>query len=76
MPKLRLHRTKLGDLMAQVVITLKIMPVNPEVDFEKLEVAVKEKVAAFGGEVGKVEVEIHGRLLPSYCKVQYFIKRY
>jgi len=43
--------------MAEVIVTLKIMPENPEVDFNKVEEKVKELVSGFGGEVGKVEIE-------------------
>ena len=43
--------------MADVVITLKIMPVSPEVDLDNLEKTAKEKISAFGGEVGKVQIE-------------------
>ena len=41
--------------MAQVIITLKIMPSGVDVDFGKLEKEAKEKIAEFGGEVGKKE---------------------
>lgn len=43
--------------MAQVVVTLKIMPESPEVDLTKLEEKIKEKIEVFGGDVGKVEQE-------------------
>lgn len=43
--------------MAQVVVTLKIMPQSPEVDLKVLEEKVKDKVKIFGGEVGKTEEE-------------------
>ena len=43
--------------MAEVIITLKIMPNSPETDLAKIEESAKEKILAFGGEVGKVEQE-------------------
>jgi len=41
--------------MAEVVITIKIMPESPETNFDGILEQVKKDVAAFGGEVGKVE---------------------
>jgi len=41
--------------MADVIITLKIMPESPEVDLEKIKSAAKKKIEDFGGELGKVE---------------------
>ena len=43
--------------MASVIITIKIMPESPEVDLTEIEVIGKQKIADFGGEVGKVEIE-------------------
>ena len=43
--------------MAQVVITLKIMPSNVDIDLSKLEEQAKEMISEFGGEVGKKEEE-------------------
>jgi len=43
--------------MAQVIVTLKIMPKNPEINLPSLEEKVKDKIKVFGGEVGKVEQE-------------------
>lgn len=43
--------------MASVIITLKIMPESPEVDLAEIETIGKQKIAEFGGEVGKVEIE-------------------
>lgn len=43
--------------MAQVVVTLKVMPESPEVDLKELEVASNIEIKTFGGEVGKVVVE-------------------
>ncbi len=43
--------------MAQVVVTLKIMPDGPNADLKKIENSSKEKITKFGGEVGKVEIE-------------------
>jgi len=41
--------------MANVVVTLKVMPKGIDVDLKALSELVKEKISAFGGEVGKVE---------------------
>jgi len=43
--------------MADVIVTLKIMPVSPESDLKDIEAKADQMVSAFGGEVGKVEVE-------------------
>ena len=43
--------------MASVIITFKIMPESPEVSLDAVEAAGKQKIADFGGEVGKVEIE-------------------
>ena len=44
--------------MANVVITLKIMPESPETNLEDLEKQAKEKIAAFSGETEtKTEIE-------------------
>ena len=43
--------------MADVIITLKIMPLSPEVDLTPIEGKAKEVISAFGGEVGKVIIE-------------------
>lgn len=43
--------------MAQVIITIKIMPSGVDVKLEKIEEAIKEKITEFGGEVGKKEEE-------------------
>lgn len=43
--------------MANVIITLKIMPSSPETDLEALETKATEKITDFGGEVGKKEIE-------------------
>jgi len=43
--------------MANVVVTLRIMPTSPEVDLKKLETEVKAKIHAFCGEEQfKVEI--------------------
>jgi elongation factor 1-beta len=41
--------------MADVVVTLKIMPESPETNLADIEAKSKEFVTSFGGEVGKVE---------------------
>lgn len=43
--------------MADVVVTMKIMPENPEVDLGKIKTEVDGLVKEFGGEVGKTEEE-------------------
>ena len=43
--------------MAEVIITLKIMPNSPEVDLNKIQEEAKTKIEAFEGELGKVEEE-------------------
>ncbi len=43
--------------MAQIIITLKIMPESPDIDLKKIEKQATKKIAKFGGEVGKVEIE-------------------
>ena len=43
--------------MADVIITLKIMPQSPETDLSVIEAKAKTEIEKFGGEVGKVEQE-------------------
>ncbi len=43
--------------MAQVVVTLKIMPKDTKVNLEKIKSKAKELVKEFGGGVGKEEIE-------------------
>jgi len=43
--------------MAEVVITLKIMPDGTKVNLEKVKAKAKELIKEFGGEVGKEEIE-------------------
>jgi len=43
--------------MAQVVVTLKIMPQSPEVDLKFVEVEATREVKTFRGTVGKVQIE-------------------
>ena len=44
--------------MANAIITLKIMPISPNVDLTKLEVQVKDKIKTFSGETQtKTEIE-------------------
>lgn len=47
--------SKLGDIMAQVIITIRIMPVSPEVNLDALQQQAEEKIKAFGCELGKAE---------------------
>ncbi|MDP2750573.1 MAG: elongation factor 1-beta [Nanoarchaeota archaeon] len=43
--------------MADVVITMKIMPESPEADLDRIEKEAIAIIADFGGEVGKKEIE-------------------
>ncbi len=43
--------------MANVIITLKIMPDAPDSDLEAIRDAAKKEIAKFGGKVGKEEIE-------------------
>ncbi|MBN1156917.1 elongation factor 1-beta [Candidatus Woesearchaeota archaeon] len=43
--------------MAQVIVTFKIMPESPEIDLDAIQKVATEKISAFGGEVGKTEIE-------------------
>lgn len=54
---MRIYRSKLIEVfyLAEVIITLKIMPISPEVDLTKIQEEAKKKIESFGGEVGKVE---------------------
>ena len=42
--------------MANVVVTLRIMPESPEVDLKKLEQDAGVLIKAFGCEIGKVDI--------------------
>ncbi len=44
--------------MAVVIITLKIMPENPEIDMVELEKKAKEKIIEFTKDDGEMKVEI------------------
>lgn len=43
--------------MADVVITLKIMPDSPDADLDRIEKEAIVLISEFGGEVGKKEIE-------------------
>ncbi len=43
--------------MADVIITLKVMPESIDVDLDNVEREVKEKIKRFGGEVGRTEIK-------------------
>ncbi|MDD5650357.1 MAG: elongation factor 1-beta [Candidatus Nanoarchaeia archaeon] len=43
--------------MAQIVVTIKIMPESPDVDLKKLEQKATQEITNFGGDVGKVDIE-------------------
>ena len=43
--------------MAQIIVTLKIMPENPDVEFSAIEAQARAKITEFGGRVARVEHE-------------------
>ncbi len=43
--------------MADVIVTLKIMPAAPDTDLKKVEEQATELIKEFGGEVGKVDIQ-------------------
>ena len=43
--------------MADVILTFKIMPESPESDLKAIETKATEMISAFGGEVGKTNIE-------------------
>jgi len=43
--------------MAQVVVTVRIMPDKPDADLEKIKGEADIKIKEFGGEVGKSEMQ-------------------
>lgn len=43
--------------MADVIVTVKIMPTSPESRLDTIEEKAKHEIAEFGGEVGKVDYE-------------------
>ncbi len=43
--------------MAQVIVTLKIMPDTPQVNLEEVKAEAIPLIKEFGGEVGKEEIE-------------------
>jgi elongation factor 1-beta len=43
--------------MADVIITFKIMPTSPEINLDDVKSKIKDAITAFGGEVGKEEIE-------------------
>ncbi|MFO8016286.1 MAG: elongation factor 1-beta [Candidatus Woesearchaeota archaeon] len=43
--------------MAQVIVTMKIMPTSPETDLGALEEKASKLINEFGGEIGKSEQE-------------------
>jgi elongation factor 1-beta len=43
--------------MAQVIITLKIMPESVDSPLEEISQKAQSKISAFGGDVGKKEIE-------------------
>lgn len=47
----------IGENMAKVIVTIKIMPVSPETDLEKVQEGALEKIKTFAGE-GETKQEI------------------
>lgn len=43
--------------MAQVIITIKLMPSSPEADLKKIEEKATKEIANFGAQIGRVEQE-------------------
>jgi len=43
--------------MANVIVTVKIMPISPDVDMAKLKTAVEAKISSFGGRVHSTKEE-------------------
>lgn len=43
--------------MADVIITMKIMPESPDVDLDGIKKKADNEIKSFGGEIGKVEKE-------------------
>ena len=43
--------------MAQVILTIKIMPDSPEADLDKIQQDADKVIKEFGSEIGKVEIE-------------------
>ena len=44
-------------MVATVIVSLQIMPDSTDTDFDKLTSAATEKITAFGGTVGKTELQ-------------------
>jgi elongation factor 1-beta len=54
---MRVHWSELGEKMADVVITLRIMPDSPDIDLKKVEVEALKKIKVFSGmDNHKVEI--------------------
>ena len=43
--------------MAQVIVTMKLMPSSPEADLKKIEEKAVEEIKKFGAQIGKIEQE-------------------
>lgn len=41
--------------MAEVIVTLRIMPESPDTDLKAIEKKAKEKISSYGGDVAKTE---------------------
>jgi elongation factor 1-beta len=52
---MRLHRAELT--MAQVIVTLKIMPAGPDTPLAPIQEKATRLIHEFGGQVGKIDVQ-------------------
>ncbi len=43
--------------MAQVIVTIKLMPSSPESDLKKIEEEAVKEIKNFGGQIGRIEQE-------------------
>ena len=43
--------------MAQVIVTIKLMPSSPKVDLKNIEEKAVKEITSFGGKIGKIEYE-------------------
>ncbi len=53
---MRVLRAKLGDFMAKVIVTLKIMPVSPDIPLDELEKKSRKMIDAFSDD-GELKAE-------------------
>ncbi len=43
--------------MAQVIVTIKLMPSSPDADLKQIEEKAVEEIKKFGGQIGRIEQE-------------------